>query len=180
MMTMPNDVSIGNEPLKYHIGDIIVHWTYGIGTVVAIEQKSIDGITQQYYVVEIDLLKLWVPVKEAHESSIRFPTEGAQFQALFEILRLPGAQLPDNTYKRKNELRERMQKRTPGDLCHVIRDLTDRARHFSLNLDDSAVLSRAQGHLLDEWVLSLTAERSDALRELEGLLQRDLLVITDR
>jgi hypothetical protein len=44
-----------------------------------------------------------------------------------------------------------------------------------LNQNDSTVLFRAEEHLLDEWVLSLGAERSIALQELEILLQGDLL-----
>lgn len=68
-----------------------------------------------------------------------------------------------------------MQKSTLGDLCHVIRDLNDRARYHTLNQNDSTVLFRAEEHLLDEWVLSLGAERSIALQELEILLQGDLL-----
>lgn len=161
--------------MKYNIGDTIVHWTYGLGTVVAIDQKQMAGITQDYYVVQVDLMKLWVPVLEVNDSSIRFPTESIHFAALFDILRLPGEQLPDHNYKRKIELRERMQKRTLGDLCHVIRDLTDRSHQFTLNQNDSSVLSRAEDYLLDEWVLSLGAERSNALRELEVLLRGDLL-----
>lgn len=43
--------------MDYKIGDKIVHWTYGLGTVVAIDQKDIDGVTQEYYVVEVELLK---------------------------------------------------------------------------------------------------------------------------
>jgi CarD family transcriptional regulator len=169
--------SVGNEQVKYKIGDIIVHWTYGLGTVVAIDQKDIAGVTQQYYVIEVDPLKIWVPVEEANVSSIRFPTESIHFKALFEILRTPGELLPDHQFQRKTELRERMQKRTLGDLCHVIRDLTDRSRQHSLNQNDSSVLSRAEEHLVDEWVLSLGAERSNVLRELEVLLQGDLTAI---
>ncbi len=161
--------------MDYKIGDKIVHWTYGLGTVVAIDQKDIDGVTQEYYVVEVELLKLWVPFDEADRGSIRFPTESIQFNVLFDILRTPGERLSDHQYQRKIELRERMQKSTLGDLCHVIRDLNDRARNHTLNQNDSTVLFRAEEHLLDEWVLSLGAERSIALQELEILLQGDLL-----
>ncbi len=161
--------------MDYKIGDTIVHWTYGLGTVVAIEQKDMDGVTLEYYVVQVELLKLWIPFDEAAKGSIRFPTESMHFKALFDILRTPGERLSDHQYQRKIELRERMQKSTLGGLCHVIRYLNDRSRNHTLNQNDSAVLFRAEEHLLDEWVLSLGAERSNALHELESLLQGDLL-----
>jgi CarD family transcriptional regulator len=165
--------------MNYAIGDTVVHWTHGLGTVVAIDQMDLAGVTQQYYVVKVDLLKLWVPVEEAQAGSIRLPTEKLQFQVLFDILRTPGNQLPSNQYQRKTVLRERMQKRTLEGICHVIRDLTDRSRQHALNQYDASVLFRAEEHLLDEWVLSLDVERTDALCELEVLLEKSLPGLVD-
>jgi len=164
-------ISPGNERLKFKIGDVIVHWTYGLGTVVGIDQKDIGGKVQEYYIVEVGLLKIWVPVELAEVSAIRFPTESGQFTAQLDILRTLGEQLPEHQFQRKIQLRERMEKRTLGDLCHVIRDLTDRSHQHSLNQNDSSVLFRAEEHLLDEWVISLGAERSNALGELKEYLR---------
>ena len=157
--------------MNYEIGDTVVHWTHGLGTVIGIDQMDLAGKTQQYYVVKVDLLKLWVPVDEANEGAIRLPTESDQFKLLFDILRTPGGPLPENQYQRKIVLRERMQKRSLEGLCHVIRDLKDRSLHHTLNQYDASVLYRAEEHLLDEWVLSLGVERSSALHELEVLLR---------
>jgi len=164
-------ISPGTERVKFKIGDVIVHWTYGLGTVVGIDQKDIGGIAQQFYIVEVGLLKIWVPVELAEISAIRFPTESSQFRANLDILRTLGEQLPEHQFQRKIELRDRMQQRTLGDLCHVIRDLTDRSHQHNLNQNDSSVLFRAEEHLLDEWVVSLGAERSNALGELKEYLR---------
>jgi len=173
-MSIQNDANIANERTVYHIGDTIVHWNYGFGTILAIEEKDIGGVTQQYYVVQVERLQLWVPVEEASVSSIRLPTERFQFEALFDILRTPGEQLPDHQYQRRLELQERMQKKTLTDLCHLIRDLADRSREHTLNQNDVTVLSRAEELLLDEWVRSLGIERPIAFGELEVLLQGGL------
>ncbi len=157
--------------MNYEIGDTVIHWTHGLGTVIAIDQMDLAGITRDYYVVKIDHLKLWVPVEEADEGSIRFPAQSLQYPVLFDILRAPGNRLPDNQYQRKIELRKRMEKSTTEGLCHVIRDLTDRSRQHALNQYDASVLYRAEEHFLDEWVLSLGVDRTSALQELEVLLQ---------
>ncbi len=157
--------------MDYKIGDTVVHWTHGLGTIIAIDELCLAGVTRQYYVVEVELFKFWVPIQEAQEGSIRFPTDSTQFKKRLDILRMPGEQLPDNQYKRKMDLRGRMQKRTLEGLCHVIHDLSDRSHRHSLNQNDSSVLFRAEEYLLDEWVLSLGADRPKALGELETLLQ---------
>lgn len=157
--------------MNYEIGDTVVHWTHGLGTVVEIDEKDLAGRTQQYYVIQVEQLKLWVSVEEANKGSIRLPMEKSQFMALLNILGAPGKRLPEQTYQRKLELRERMQRTTLEDICHVIRDLTDRSRHHTLNQNDAAVLFRAEELLLDEWVLALGIERTDALLELEALLK---------
>ena len=173
-MDEQNDVGMAGEQLVYHIGDTIVHWNYGLGTVVAIEERDIGGVTQLYYVVDVENLQLWVPVEEANVSSLRFPTESFQFEALFDILRTPGETLPDNQYQRRLELQERMHKKTLADLCHLIRDLADRSRQFPPNQNDNIALSRAEEILVDEWVRSLGVERATANDELDLLLRGGL------
>jgi CarD family transcriptional regulator len=173
-MALKDKIDMANEGVVYHVGDAIVHWNYGLGTIVAIEEKDIGGVTQKYYVVDVEHLQLWVPVEEGNTSSIRFPTEGFQFEALFDILRTPGEPLPDHQFKRRLELQERMKKKTLADLCHLIRDLADRSRQHSLNQNDSAVLSRAEDHLLDEWARSMEVERANAASELDELLRGGL------
>lgn len=158
---------------RYKVGDTIVHWTHGLGTVVGIDDIYLDGKTQRYYVVEVAQFKLWVPVEEANEGSLRFPVDAAQFKVVLDILRSPGEQLPSNPYQRKIELRNRMQKRTLEGLCRVICDLTDLSSYHNLNQNDASVLFRAEESLLDEWVVSLGVDRPDALHELERLLRED-------
>ena len=160
--------------MNYKIGDTIVHWAHGVGKVVAIDQKDIAGVAQQYYVVDVAQFKLWVPVDDANEGSIRLPTDSVQFIKLFDILRSPGSPLPDNQYLRKLELSKRMQKRTLMDVCHVIRDLKDRSRQHSLNQNDSSLFMRAEEYLLNEWVISMGVALSVAHQELDILLEGNL------
>jgi RNA polymerase-interacting CarD/CdnL/TRCF family regulator len=157
--------------MNYKIGDTVVHWTYGVGSVIGIEEVSLDGTAKWCYVIDVGALKLWVFVDDAIKGSLRLPMEGSQFKHFLEILTKPGEPLPDRYLQRKIALRNRMEKRTLEGLCRVIRDLTDRGRNHSLSSEDSSVLFSAQEHLLDEWVLSLGTERSKALREMEALLQ---------
>lgn len=157
--------------MDYKIGDTVIHWTHGMGKVIAIEEMELTGVMQKYYVVEAGILKLWVAIDEANEGSLRSPMNTSEFKTLLNILQTPGEALSDNYTKRKFELRNRIQKRNLESLCLLIRDLTYRSRHHSLNPNDMAVLFRAQESLLDEWVIALEMEREEAQAELDLLLR---------
>lgn len=157
--------------MDYKIGDIVIHWTHGMGKVVAIDEKQLSGVLQKYYVVEVGIIKLWVAVDEANEGPLRPPMDGVKFMTLLNDLQTPGEALSDNYTKRKFQLRDRIQKRNPESLCLLIRDLTQRANHHTLNPNDTAVLFRAEEYLLDEWVIALGVEREAAQAELDMMLQ---------
>lgn len=133
----------------YEIGDTVVHWTHGLGKVVVIEEMHLSGVSEAYYVVEVGPLKLLIPTELANQGTLRFPVESIEFRQLINMLQTSGEQLPDNPYKRKVALKERIQERTVADLCHLIRDLSDRSHHHKLNQNDSDVLYRAEEYFLD-------------------------------
>jgi RNA polymerase-interacting CarD/CdnL/TRCF family regulator len=157
--------------MKYHIGDQVVHWLYGLGKVTGMDEKSLAGQTRLYYVVEIDQLTIWVPVVEAGQSCLRPPTPSAEFKLLLGLLNIPGEQLHDHQFERRKELAQRMQRRTLMDVCHIICDLNSRSRVQKLNRNDFAVLKRAKEFLLVEWELSLGTSRTIAQHDLDLLLR---------
>jgi RNA polymerase-interacting CarD/CdnL/TRCF family regulator len=153
--------------MNYHVGDQVIHLTFGPGKIIAIDEKRLAGQTHQYYVVDTGKLTLWVLIDETGEKSIRPPTGSLEFKALFDILCSPGEGLPDHHLERKNQLNERMHKRILVNICLVIRDLTTRSQLHILNSTDRSMLRRAQEYLLDEWELSLGTTRSSAMKEME-------------
>ena len=178
-MANPNDVKYSKRAncipyWRYHRSLELWPWHH-----CSHRRKGHQWINPAVLVVEVDRLQLWVPVEEGKVSSIRFPTESGQFEALFDILRTPGELLPDHQYQRRLELQGRMKKRTLADLCHLIRDLADRSHQHTLNQNDAVVLSRAEDLLLDEWMRSLRIDRTNAFGELEVLLRGGLPEIAE-
>lgn len=157
----------------YKIGDSVVHWSYGLGKVIAIEEKDMGGETRQYYCVEVGPLAVWVPFSENGDSPIRPPALAEEFPDFYEILQGKAEDLPDHQFMRKNLLKERLQKHTLAELCRLIRDLRGRSRVTPLNQNDSAVLQRVEANLIDEWVLSHDdISRIDAIQIMEELLAK--------
>jgi len=158
---------------EYKIGDTVVHWIYGSGKIVAIDDKGLPGEPCFYYEIEGNGQTLWVPVDENGRSSLHLPTSRSDFKQLANILRSQGEKMSDNPYKRQDQLEARMLKASPKDLCLVIRDLTYRSHWGKLSSSDTRVLSHAQSFLSDEWELSLGTPREKARREMEWILKEN-------
>jgi RNA polymerase-interacting CarD/CdnL/TRCF family regulator len=158
--------------MEFKIGDSVVHWNYGLGKVIAIEDKCMDGETRRYYCIEVGLLTLWVPFSENGDSPIRPLAGSDEFPALYEILQGQADELPEQQFLRKNALKERLQRHSLAETCRVIRDLHSRAKHTPLNQSESATLQRIESGLIDEWVLTLGIPRIEAAQALEELLKR--------
>jgi RNA polymerase-interacting CarD/CdnL/TRCF family regulator len=157
--------------LPFQVGDKVVHWSYGPGEIIQLDEKSLSGRMTLYYVVQVRDLTLWVPVEGANQRSLRPPTSTGEFKKLFEILRGPGERLSDDRYERKAQLTELLRDGTLLSVCRAIRDLSSHGYRKKLNDYDAALLERARKFLLDEWRISLSVPLSDAERQLELLLE---------
>lgn len=159
--------------MNYQIGDKVIHWTYGPGEIVRMDEKRLSGKTCLYYVVELNDLTIWVPVDESGEKSIHPPTSRAKFQRLLDILVTPGAVLPDDRNQRQAHLTQQLRAKSLEDICRLIRDLVSRSATQPLNRNDSEMLKRAEDLLLNEWELSLGASRETAQLKLKSILSED-------
>jgi RNA polymerase-interacting CarD/CdnL/TRCF family regulator len=155
----------------YKIGDTVVHWIFGSGKIVDVDDKGLPGQPCFYYLIEGNEQTLWVPVDERGNSSLHLLTSRLGFKLLINILRSQGEEMSNNPYQRHDHLDERMKKASPQDLCLVIRDLTYRSRSRKLSGSDIRVLKHAQSFLLDEWERSLGTPREKARREIESILK---------
>jgi RNA polymerase-interacting CarD/CdnL/TRCF family regulator len=154
----------------FQAGDNVIHWAYGPGKIVKVEEKQVDNETLQYYKVQVNDLTIWVPLKETEKQRLRNPTPAREFKKLVKILSKGGEPLSEDRLKRKAELLGRLQAGKIDATCKVIRDLVCFARLKKLSESDSAILERAEKFLLDEWVISLETTPSDAREAMSRLL----------
>ena len=158
------------QQYHYQVGDLVIHWTYGPGTIIELDEKELDGHTNQYYVVRTQNLTLWVPVSEVGNKCLRLPTPAEDFKRLFKILASGGEPLSPDRLERKLQLTERMKSGSLEEVCTVVRDLFSQKRSSKMNENDNATLERARNFLLSEWTISLNVPLQQAHRELESLL----------
>jgi RNA polymerase-interacting CarD/CdnL/TRCF family regulator len=158
------------QVMDFRVGDVVVHWAYGLGKIVQLEEKNLSGDASMFYVVKIRDMTLWVPIKETGESCLRMLTPARDFQELFLILGSPGEPLSTDRLERKLHLADLMKKGTLKAVCQVIRDLTYQKRTKKLNDNDNTILNRAKSFLLDEWSICLAVPVKQVEQELRGIL----------
>lgn len=165
--------------MMFQVGDRVVHWAHGPGEIIQIDEKELAGRRQEYYVVQIRDMMLWVPVTGSYDGngnnggnggSLRRPTPADDFERLFKILTGPADVLTDDRMERKTLLLERLKDGTLESVCLVIRDLVNHGRVKKMNDYDSAILERARNFLLNEWSVALAIPLSQAAMELQELI----------
>ena len=157
--------------MNFYKGDMVMHWTYGIGQVVNLEERTLAGSKMLYYVVHVQDLTVWVPADSKVASRLRSPTPKLQFIQLLTILSDPSEPLPENRLERKTHLQERIKDSSVVSLCHIVRDLCASKKEHQLNDHDTLVLKQALKILLGEWEFVLSVTQAQANLELHRLLE---------
>lgn len=158
--------------MNFHVGDTVIHWTFGLGKIVGVEERDVAGQKTLFYMVKVRDLTVCVPIDSRTESRLRSPTSAREFKKLFAILKGSGDSLSEDRLERKALLRKGLADGKAEAICHVIRDLSTLSKTKSLNDDDKNILRRAQGLLCAEWGFSLSVPLEQAESELQSLLVR--------
>ena len=156
--------------MDFHEGDTVMHWTYGLGKVIRLEERVLSGKKELYYAVRIGDMTVWVPADDKLGTRLRPPTSKADFKKLMNILSKPGEPLPDDRHERKILLTELLRNGRAKSLCRVIRNLSTYRHVRSLNDNDQALLARTEDALIGEWGFSLSVTPAEAELQLHRLL----------
>jgi len=157
--------------MGFHIGDKVIHCTFGLGEITQIEEKTINGTLTNCYVVKITDMTVWVPVDDPLQTSLRLPTPAKEFVKVLPILTSPTESLQEDRVERKHQLMEQLRDGQLTSICRVIRDLTSFQRNSKLNDQEKSILERATNSLLAEWTLSLGIPPTQAHHAMESMLQ---------
>jgi RNA polymerase-interacting CarD/CdnL/TRCF family regulator len=156
--------------MNFREGDTVMHWTYGLGKVIELDERALFGKNTLYYAVQVGDLMVWVPADDRLDSRLRRPTSKAKFKELLAILSGPGEPLPDDRQERKIILVELLKDGRAESLCRVIRNLSAYQQVRQLNETDQALLKRAKSALLGEWGFALSITTEQAELELHQML----------
>lgn len=156
--------------MGFDIGEKVIHCAYGLGEIVNIEEKNINGCLTKCYVVRTSDLTIWIPINDLQQHSLRLPALPEEFLKLSAILTNPSENLLEDRVLRKDKLMAQMNDGQLASICRVVRDLTHYKRSTRLSSQEKSILEKAMNSLLTEWTYSLGMSLNQAQQAMTNLL----------
>lgn len=134
----------------------------GHGKIVAIEDKTILGENQSYYIIKMPgEVKVMVPQAKAEEIGVRPIIDKATAGKVMRILEQDSTEMSMNWNKR---YRDNMDKLKTGDICEVadiVRNLSFKQKDKGLSTGEKKMLLNAKQILVSELVLVESKEKEE-------------------
>jgi RNA polymerase-interacting CarD/CdnL/TRCF family regulator len=156
--------------MNFHVGDKVIHWAYGLGEIVQIDEKIIQDRLTKCYVFRASSMMIWVPIDDLSKHNLRLPTLPDEFNRLYKQLTGPCEKLTEDRNLRKDQLIANMKDGQLSSLIKVVRDLTNFKRSNKLNDHEKSILERATNLLLAEWSYCLNLPERQAEQAMLELL----------
>jgi RNA polymerase-interacting CarD/CdnL/TRCF family regulator len=156
--------------MGFAVGDEVIHCSFGVGKIINVEEKIINELPLNCYVVELENMTIWIPVENPGKSSLRHPTPPEEFKETLKILSSPNQDLPVDRVIRRKELLDRFSDGQLSSICMIVRDLNQFKQKSKLNDQEKSMLERAIKSLLTEWTLSLGTPLHQANLQMESML----------
>lgn len=158
--------------MQFNSGDHVVHSRFGIGTVVAIEERKFpEEKAKLFYRVDFNEMTVWVPLESHREGpGLRPITRKSDLEACKAVLKSPPSELSHDFRERQTELEERLKPGTLRAYCEVVRDLSARGQEANLSKSDLDLFRKTRDAVVAEWAATEEIQLEEASRQLDQIL----------
>jgi RNA polymerase-interacting CarD/CdnL/TRCF family regulator len=164
----------------FEVGETVVHPRYGVGRIVKLEDREFDrGIIRQYYEISIPGgSTVWVPVDQS-DTGLRKLAGRSEIVRCRKILEARPEPVTADGRIRQSELMAHLKQGTIAAHCEVVRDLSAFVAHKPSYGTITAFLEAAQGVLCQEWAVVEGIPLSEAVVEINLLLEKSNLRVKE-
>jgi CarD family transcriptional regulator len=142
------------KALRFKVGDWIVHDNYGVGEVVDIVDKDLDGQRDTFFKVSTPEIEYWLPSDKADAEHIKRIRSKAEFDQAIEIISEPPDLMAEPSHRNKRVINERWLDGSLPARAALIRDLNGRNHIKELSYDEKRTFEKAEDFFINEWVIS--------------------------
>ncbi len=136
----------------FEIGDRVCYPMHGVGVIEAIEERTVLGVTADYYVLRfiIGRMTAMVPVDSAERVGLRRVIPAEECERVLQFLREEPCPESENWNRRYRENYEKLRSGQIYDVAEVVKCLRKREEEKGLSAGERKMLSGARQVLIGE------------------------------
>lgn len=163
----------GEQAFPFKLGDRAVYPAQGVAEVIDIKQMTVNGIEQQFFVLQImgTNRKVMIPFDNAASAGVRPVIAIEQIEEVWELL---GEKMTDfggkAWHRRYKDFIDKIRSGSIFDVVEVVRDLNLLSRTKTLSFGESSLLEKAKTLLVNEIALVRGQPEVEIRNELSRLL----------
>ena len=146
----------------FNIGDKVVYPMHGAGTIESIENKSILGEEQAYYIIKMPgEVKVMVPTAKAETIGVRDVIDEQTASDVFKVLKADSTEMSMNWNKRYRDNMDKMKSGDAHEIADVVRNLSFKQKEKGLSTGEKKMLLNAKQILVSELTLAGRGSQND-------------------
>ncbi len=141
------------KTLRFRVDDWVVHYSHGVGKVVDIVEKNLEGEDVKFFKIQATNIEYWLPVNLANADHIEPIRSEKDFDKAMDVIKqIPTPMtLPHNQTKR--QIYERWLDGSLSSRASLMRDLQGRDHLKVLNYDEKELLAKIEEFFIHEWTI---------------------------
>lgn len=150
----------------FQIGDKIAHPMHGAGVIADIEEKKVNGVLRNYYVLKLPVggMMVMIPTENCDEIGVRPVIDKAEGDRVIAAFGDIEVEMENNWNRRYRENMERLKSGDLLEVARVVKGLMLREVNRGLSNGERKMLHSAKQILISELVLS----QSSSYEEIEA------------
>ncbi|MDD2390844.1 MAG: CarD family transcriptional regulator [Desulfobacterales bacterium] len=163
---------------KFKAGDLAVYPAHGVGRIVGIESREINGEKQDFYIMNVleNNMVIMIPTLNVVSVGLRDLIRECEIPKIYDLMKTKHDPYPDNqTWNRR--YREYMEKIKTGslfDVAEVFRDLYLLKSTKDLSFGERKLFDTAHGLLVKELSTAKNTDEATVISEIESLFESEI------
>jgi CarD family transcriptional regulator len=148
----------------FHIGDRVVYPNHGVGVVEQVGSRTLNGIIEKYYLLNIKSsnLKVTIPFHSVVAVGLRRVVKNGEIQKILDFLAVDGENVNAADWKdRFKENSDRMRTGSLLEVAAVLKNLLVLRESKSLSFREKKMLERARYLLVSELAMARNCEEAN-------------------
>jgi CarD family transcriptional regulator len=153
-------------------GDMAVYPAHGVGVIKAVEKKTIGGVDQAFYVLEIldNSMRILIPTEGSKNVGLRAIVNKNEVRDVLDILADRTVELGAQTWNRRyRDYMEKIKTGSVHEVAVVLRDLFLLSVDKDLSYGERKMLDTAKNLIVKELSLAQETEEAAVSKTIEAI-----------